>query len=268
MDPPRAPASDPDQLNAILAQLTQINTLLATQHRRLEALEQVRDGENNDLTSSDPSRVGEEGQNAGALPGGSPAESEGGVPPVQHGIRAVEPWMTDAALSKDPFRPSFKLDGPKDYTVWRFTMIKALDREGLLPFALGTALSPEFPVSGNQEEIRLYYRWKEYNNACETALLSSIGKSQLGLVLNCQTAAEIWSRLENLYLHKSEVNIARLEDELHTLKWKRNTPLESFLQDIDRVVLYISRITGASGGGVRNWRNKVGRPSISKCSCR
>ena len=156
MDPPRAPASDPDQLNAILAQLTQINTLLATQHRRLEALEQVRDGENNDLNSSDPSRVGEEGQNAGALPGGSPAESEGGVPPVQHGIRAVEPWMTDAALSKDPFRPSFKLDGPKDYTVWRFTMIKALDREGLLlalPYLLNslfqeTRRKSDFTIDG------------------------------------------------------------------------------------------------------------------------
>ena len=92
------------------------------------------------------------------------------------------PGKTSAAVSKDPFRPSFKLDGAKDYSVWRFTMTRALNREGLLSFALGTALKPLSPVAGDEEGARLYYRWLEFNNACESAILSSLGKSQLGLL--------------------------------------------------------------------------------------
>ena len=84
MDPPRAPASEPNQFNAILNQLNQINTLLAAQHRRLEALEQINAGPNINLTSGAPSRVGEEGQDARASSGGRPAESEGEMTPVQH----------------------------------------------------------------------------------------------------------------------------------------------------------------------------------------
>ena len=114
-------------------------------------------------------------------------------------------------------------------------MTKSLEREGLLSFALGTAVEPPYPVSGDAEEIRLFYRWKEFNNACETAILASLGKSQLGFVTTCRSAAEMWSRLQNLYQHSSEVNIVRLEDELQNLKWKRNTPLETYLQEIDRV---------------------------------
>ena len=114
-------------------------------------------------------------------------------------------------------------------------MIKSLDKEGLLSFVLGTALKPVFPVAGTDEQIRLFYRWMEFNNAAETAILASLGKSQLSLITSCKSAAEMWGRLQNLYMHSSEVNIARLERELHNLKWKRNSSLESFLQEIDRV---------------------------------
>ena len=83
MDPPREPVSDPNQLNAILNQLNQINTLLAAQHRRLEALEQTSAGPNINLTSGVPSRVGEEGRDARASSGGRPVESKGEMTPVQ-----------------------------------------------------------------------------------------------------------------------------------------------------------------------------------------
>ena len=90
-------------------------------------------------------------------------------------------------------------------------MLKSLEREGLVSFVLGTTTEPAIPVSGNDEEIRLYFRWREFNNACETALLAALGKSQVGLLTNCKNAAEMWQRLQNLYHHSSEVNVARLE---------------------------------------------------------
>ena len=49
----------------------------------------------------------------------------------------------------------------------------------------------------------------------------------------------MWSRLQSLYLHSSEVNIAHLEDELMRMKWRRNTTVEAYLQEIDRVADFL-----------------------------
>ena len=114
-------------------------------------------------------------------------------------------------------------------------MGKLLDKEGLLSFAMGTAVKPYLPENPSAEEVRLFYRWQEFNNACETAILSSVGKSQLGLLVSCRTAQEMWGRLQRLYMHPSEVNVARLEDELHSIRWKKNTTVDSYIQEIDRI---------------------------------
>ena len=159
------------------------------QNRRLETLEQLAAASNTD-DSNMPAleRVGPNVQGADPTPAEEDPHGSAGLQQSaqtqtqvelasQHGIRAMDLWRTDAALSKEAFKPVFKLDGPKDYHPWKFSMIKSLDREGLLSFALGTATQPPYPVSDDPEETRLYFRWKEFNNSCETAILASLGKS-------------------------------------------------------------------------------------------
>ena len=77
MDPPRVPAGESEQLNAILAQLTQMNAMLASQQQRLDVLEQVNNAANNNLPRGLPSRVGTEGQDNNTLSRGDPTEIAG-----------------------------------------------------------------------------------------------------------------------------------------------------------------------------------------------
>ena len=240
-----AEGTNPDPVLAQLAILTQ---LIESQNARLDNLERGNAGATGQDVNAHPAGVGDPSRSDNPPLGNNPGIGESTGPPQpaelargdnaltsQYGIRATDPWKTDSALSKDPFKCSFKLESAKDYMVWKFAMSKLLDKEGLLSFAMGTAVKPYLPENPSAEEVRLFYRWQEFNNACESAILSSVGKSQLGLLVSCRTAQEMWGRLQRLYMHPSEVNVARLEDELHSIRWKKNTTVDSYIQEIDRI---------------------------------
>ena len=225
-------------IDPVLLQLARLTQLIESQNARLDNLERNNSGEG----------VGAPSRSGIPPPGNDPGIGESTGQPQsagqtrdynaltsQHGIRAMDPWKTNSALPKDPFKCSFKLEAAKDYMVWKFAMSKLLDKEGLLSFAMGTAVKPYLSENPSTEEVRLYFRWQEFNNACETAILSSVGKSQLGLLVSCRSAREMWQRLQHLYMHPSDVNVARLEDELHAIRWKKNTSVDSYIQEIDRI---------------------------------
>jgi gag-polypeptide of LTR copia-type len=153
----------------------------------------------------------------------------------QDGIRAIPLWMSQGSLNRDLPKNPLKLENPNDYNIWKFSIIRLLEREGFYPFVTGAAKEPRKPSDPTSEEARLYFRWKEFNNATENVLLGSIGRSQIALMSQCKNAREMWVRLENLYLQKSDVNIAKLEDDLQNIKWRRNSSLESYIQEIDRL---------------------------------
>ena len=240
--------ADQNVPNPVLDQLAILTRLIESQNARLERLEQVNTGATGFAVNAIPAGVGGSSRSGNPHPEDNPGTGEStkqsqyagqtrdnNVLASQHGIRATDLWTTDSALSKDPFKCSFKLEAAKDYMVWKFAMSKLLEKEGLLSFAIGTAVKPSLSENPSTEEVRLHYRWLEFNNACESAILSSVGKSQLGLLVSCRSAREMWQRLKHLYMHSSDVNVARLEDELHAVRWKKNTSVDNYIQEIDRI---------------------------------
>ena len=130
-DPPQPPARDMNQ--AILAQLAEMTEMLLAQQQTINDLQQRQSALPSDAGSGSTPRVGSPRQGAiDAPPGNAPGDTashQSGASELpagsaaQNGIRALDPWKTSAVLSKDPFRPSFKLDGAKDYSVWHFTIV-------------------------------------------------------------------------------------------------------------------------------------------------
>ena len=65
------------------------------------------------------------------------------VPHFQHGIRANQLWMNkNFVLSRETFRSRFKLDNVRYYTIWSYKIERNMEREGLMPFILGTVPMP------------------------------------------------------------------------------------------------------------------------------
>ena len=226
-------------LNQILEQLASIS-------KRLDNLESMRTiptmstttmGPSNSILSTDitPSRASEDIT-------------------VQHGIRALGLWRDkEFNLNREPVKYAFKLEGSKDYNVWSFSVLKLLETEGLSPFVLGSVPFPKKDDSNEANYFWLVSRWLEFDSAAMSAILNSVSKSQLPLLTQCSSACEMWSRLKDSYLLNSDVTVARLETELMTLTWKRNTPLEDFIAQID----YCAELLRGCGQTVPDSRLKM-----------
>ena len=155
------------------------------------------------------------------------------VSPKQHGIRAKPKLMAQPRTTRDVHKLPFKLESATDYLTWKNAMKRLLTKEGLIYFVSGEAPQPECPESDDEESQFSYRKWEELNSLTETVIMSNINKFHNSLLLQCQGAQAMWNALQDLYQHKSEANIARLEEDLQSVKWKKNTTIETYILDID-----------------------------------
>ena len=195
MDIPRDDNPIHSTLIRILAQMDSLSARVEQQQTSLDLLNSLQTVRARGIAVDDVPAIHEDEPTDESSE--SDGEGEASESAAQHGIRAVELWKTDQPPNKDPFKPSFKLDNAADYSVWQFSMKKFLEKDGLLPFALGTARKPSVRDPSDAEAVRLFQRWSQFNTLCETAILSSVGKSQLSLLTRCSSPAEMWSRLKN-----------------------------------------------------------------------
>ena len=151
----------------------------------------------------------------------------------QHGIRANPLWMSYTAGSLKEQKPTFVLEGQEDYNVWRFAMLTFLERGGLVDFVNGEAVKPIVTAESAEDEVRLYFKWMEFDTLARTTIIASLGKNQVSFLTQCHTARDMWLRLESQYIQKTEATISRLEDELHEIKWRRNSNIDSYIDEID-----------------------------------
>jgi len=147
----------------------------------------------------------------------------------QHGIRAQGLWRDkNHSLSRKDLMPCFKLEIPSDYTVWSYTTLTFYTNSGLSPFLLGEVPKPVL-IPDDTESEWLLSRWLEFDSTAMSCILSSVGKSQIAMLTQCTSASEMWTKLKDMYAHKSDANIARLENELSSIYWKDSHTLETYI---------------------------------------
>ena len=230
--PSNAPELSVQQsLESILSKLETL-TEIVTNHENL--LQNRNGGTTSEETLTAAPRGDQRGPKQAELAATTGLSSE-----IQHGIRASDSTGTvgGGLFKHEAYKAVFKLEGAKDYHIWSFTMMKFLEGEGLSQFVLGMFKKPELRgVPGSTEfngAMELYKQWSEGNTAAERAIMSCIGKTQISLLTRCQSAAEMWERLRKTYLQDDDSNILRLEAELQTVSWKKNTTVDSYIKSID-----------------------------------
>ena len=132
------------------------------------------------------------------------AVGKGGSSGGSSGLSGPQPTLTIGIGAKDQRLPKF--DG-SNYLQWVTALHRALDAIGAKDLVLGTWLCPEIdenligqvPVEDLGEKYISWSLWQDLNTESEKLMLSSMKKSHVDLLLNCQNAPQMYKKLKEEY---------------------------------------------------------------------
>ena len=101
-----------------------------------------------------------------------------------------------------------KFDGKISFSIWRVQMRAVLTQSGLKKALDGIENKP---ASMTNEQ------WEELDEKALSSIQLSLSKEVLCEVANETTTAELWLKLESLYMTKSLANKIRLKERLYTI---------------------------------------------------
>jgi hypothetical protein len=85
-------------------------------------------------------------------------------------------------------------------------------------------------------------KWEDLDEKALSALQLSLSPDVLHEVMNAKSAAELWKRLEELYMTKSLANKLRLKERIYTIHMAKGTSIQSHLNEFNLVIVYLESL--------------------------
>ena len=126
-----------------------------------------------------------------------------------------------------------KFDGKINFSIWRVQMRAVLTQHGLKKALDGKAKKPSTMVDE---------QWNELDEKAVSAIQLCLSREVLREVINEDTAAGLWKKLENLYMTKSLANTLRLKERLYTIKMMEGTPIKSHLDEFNSIIVDLENL--------------------------
>ena len=119
-----------------------------------------------------------------------------------------------------------KFDGT-NFHLWKFQLRILLQGQDLWEVMDGTR---EKPVASSSNATRK--EWNSKNNKAMMYITQSLDTKQLSLLINCETACEMWSKLTSIYEQKNTSSIHKVQQMFFEYK----------MDETDDMVTHISKV--------------------------
>ena len=134
-----------------------------------------------------------------------------------------------------------KFNGKNDFNMWKVKMEALLVTQGL-----GDAIQPvtkkegkEFSTSKTPEQVT------EIDRKARGTIILSLADSVIREVAKEPTVADLWAKLESIYMKKSLANRLYIKKRMFTLKMMEGTPLDDHLDEFNKVCDTLETIDAA-----------------------
>jgi len=121
-----------------------------------------------------------------------------------------------------------KFDGKISFSIWRVQMRVVLTHSGL---------KKALDEIENKSASMIDEHWEELDKKVLSSIQLSLSKEVLREVANESTIAELWLKLESLYMTKSLANKLRLKERFYTIRMVQGTPIQSNLNEFNSILL-------------------------------
>ena len=124
-----------------------------------------------------------------------------------------------------------KFDGTNDFGLWKMKMRAHLGNLGLMK-ALEGKLPETMEVEKKEEALD-----KAYNT-----LILCLGDNVLREIVKCKSAAEVWLKLESLYMTKSLSSRLYLKARFFTWKMVEGKEIQAHINDFNKLIMDLENI--------------------------
>ncbi|KAH9671238.1 Integrase catalytic domain-containing protein [Citrus sinensis] len=124
-----------------------------------------------------------------------------------------------------------KFNGKNDFNMWKVKMEALLITQGL-----GDAIEPVTKKEGKEtSSSRTPEQAAEIDNKARSTIILSLGDSVIREVAKERTVAELWAKLDRLYMTKSLANILYIKKRMFTLKMGEGSSLDDHIDEFNKV---------------------------------
>jgi hypothetical protein len=123
-----------------------------------------------------------------------------------------------------------KFDGKISFAIWQIQM-KAV----LTQLCVRKTLQPR-PADTTDG------KWEDLDEKTLSALQLSLSHDVLREVMNAKSAAELWNKLEELYMTKSLANKLRLKERIYTIRMVEVTSIQSHLNEFNSIIVDLESV--------------------------
>jgi len=120
-----------------------------------------------------------------------------------------------------------KFDGNINFSLWQVRMLAVLTQNGLKKALFGKSKKP---ATMSEDE------WNEMDDKALTAIQLNLSNDVLQEVLSEKTSADLWVKLEELYLTKSLANRLVLKQRLFSLRMSEGTSIKAHISEFISLV--------------------------------
>lgn len=126
-----------------------------------------------------------------------------------------------------------KLTDERNWSTWKFQIKVSLKAKGYFEFIDGTKQKPK---EGSLDYEKNLKKWLEADCKAQEIIVSRLSEGPITHVYSCETAAEIWSKLNTVYERKSEISLHLLQQKFFNLAFSKGENVCDFLSRLEEIV--------------------------------
>mgnify|MGYP002715999471 CR=1 FL=1 len=132
----------------------------------------------------------------------------------------------------------------ENYSHWRLKMRRILDAKGLDDIVFGAIKTVVKAPSITGDALAITAPEVDERKSARAAmhLINALDEKNLSIVEACETARDIWSRLELEYANKEPTNLENLLTEFYTYQKKQKQSVSEYVAHIDKMALKLSQL--------------------------
>lgn len=126
-----------------------------------------------------------------------------------------------------------KLEGVHNWSMWKFQMRQILEAAELFDYVDGTT---DKPIVASVNYAKEVVTWKKADAKARRTISIACGKQSIRLIMNCETAKEMWTALKSTYEQKSENNTYFLQQKYYNFKKEPSDDMATFISKLLEIV--------------------------------